>query len=356
MTTDGHVAYFTRTGNPTYTQEIITFQEKETLNDDGLFKDSDHKLQDDQSDKTWQFQDSKDMQISRNRWRFGTVLFISTTVLCLVVTIYFATSSSNKSKNTHGHSSLQQKTENITNYKGFTETNGHTTKEDACVSSPCLNGGTCVTAGCSYYCICPKGITGYKCAVTPCSSAPCLNGGTCTPTGSSFICSCAAEYFGNQCQAFWLGGSDKVTEGVWVWTTSGQGFTVTNWHTRTVHEPNNSNGDEHCLDMHKNLDYEWNDDNCQNKNRFICVKTNNNTDAATKRRVMRQLKHYTKPLELKLQSACNQIKRDIKRLEKGYDTVIKELEKKVDEFKTTLHQELEVNQIKNSTHKTLMNS
>ncbi|CAG2209094.1 unnamed protein product [Mytilus edulis] len=56
---------------------------------------------------------------------------------------------------------------------------------------------------------------------------------------------------------------------------------------------------------------------------------------------MRQLKHYTKPLELKLQSACNQIKRDIKRLEKGYDTVIKELEKKVDEFKTTLHQELE---------------
>ena len=71
---------------------------------------------------------------------------------------------------------------------------------------------------------------------------------------------------------------------------------------------------------------------------------------------MRQLKHYTKPLELKLQSACNQIKRDIKRLEKGYDTVFKELQKKVDEFKTTLHQELEVNQIKNSTHKTLMNS
>lgn len=104
MTTDGHVAYFTRTGNPTYTQEIITFQEKETLNDDGLFKDSEQKLQDDQSDKTWQFQDSKDMQISRNRWRFGTVLFISTTVLCLVVTIYFATSSSNKSKNTHGKS------------------------------------------------------------------------------------------------------------------------------------------------------------------------------------------------------------------------------------------------------------
>ncbi|XP_063406856.1 neurogenic locus notch homolog protein 3-like [Mytilus trossulus] len=405
MTTDGHVAYFTRTDNPTYTPEIITFQEKETLNDDGLFKESEHKLHDDQSDKTWQFQDSKDMQISRNRWRFGTVLFILTTLLCLVLTIYFATSSSYKSINTHGHSSLQQKTENITKNKGFTETNGHTTKEDACVSSPCLNGGTCLTAGCSYYCICPKGITGYKCAVTPCTSSPCLNngecevkndtyqcdcpvgfngpecqetpcsvepcfyngtcsvlgslfscactegyngsrcevtpcasspclnGGRCTPTGSSFICSCPTGYFGNQCQVqrscqygwkmhedkcyffsssnnnwrdaksdcqylnsmlaepkqmsdinflksnakkfrktFWLGGSDKVTEGVWVWTTSGQGFTVTDWHTRTVHEPNNSNGEEHCLDMHKNLDYEWNDDKCRNENRFICEK------------------------------------------------------------------------------------
>ncbi|CAG2252099.1 unnamed protein product [Mytilus edulis] len=200
MTTDGHVAYFTRTGNPTYTQEIITFQEKETLNDDGLFKDSDQKLQDDQSDKTWQFQDSKDMQISRNRWRFGTVLFISTTVLCLVVTIYFATSSSNKSKNTHGHSSLQQKTENITNYKGFTETNGHTTKEDACVSSPCLNGGTCVTAGCSYYCICPKGITGYKCAVTPCTSSPCLNNGECKVKNDTYQCHCPVGFNGPECQ------------------------------------------------------------------------------------------------------------------------------------------------------------
>lgn len=36
--------------------------------------------------------------------------------------------------------------------------------EDACVNSPCLNGGTCITAGRSYYCICPEGITGYKCA------------------------------------------------------------------------------------------------------------------------------------------------------------------------------------------------
>ncbi|CAC5394269.1 unnamed protein product [Mytilus coruscus] len=408
MSTETHVAYHTCTNDSKYTQYNITFQEKETLNeDDGLFKESDNKLQDDQSDKTWQFQDSKDMQTSRNRWRFGTVLFILTTALCLVATIYFATtSSSNKSENSHGHASLQQKTEDLTKTKGFTETKGYTTKEDACVSSPCLNGGTCITAGCSYYCICQDGFTGYKCGVTPCTSSPCLNngecniqndtyqcdcpvgfngsecqetpcsvepcfyngtctvlgnsfscecmngyngskcevtpclsspclnGGTCTPAGSNYICSCPTGYFGNQCQVqtscqygwkmhenkcyyfssinknwnnakisckklnsmlaepkkmsdisfliskakkyrktFWLGGSDRAKEGVWVWTTSGQEFTVTDWHTRTIREPNNQNGNEHCLDMHKNLDYEWNDDNCWNRNRYICEKT-----------------------------------------------------------------------------------
>ncbi|XP_063405773.1 perlucin-like [Mytilus trossulus] len=73
-------------------------------------------------------------------------------------------------------------------------------------------------------------------------------------------------------ETFWLGGSDLAAEGVWVWTTSGQGFTVTDWHTSTIHEPNNENGTEHCLNMNKHLDYEWNDDNCWNENRFACEK------------------------------------------------------------------------------------
>ncbi|CAG2254165.1 unnamed protein product [Mytilus edulis] len=43
---------------------------------------------------------------------------------------------------------------------------------------------------------------------------------------------------------FWLDGSEKFEEGVWVWTTSGQKFNVTDWYTT---EPNNKNNNEHCL-------------------------------------------------------------------------------------------------------------
>lgn len=70
--------------------------------------------------------------------------------------------------------------------------------------------------------------------------------------------------------AFWLGGSDLENEGVWVWTTSGRYFSVTDWHTRTIREPNNRNGNEHCLELNNILGYEWNDDNCLKRNKYIC--------------------------------------------------------------------------------------
>ncbi|XP_063405776.1 perlucin-like [Mytilus trossulus] len=71
-------------------------------------------------------------------------------------------------------------------------------------------------------------------------------------------------------KTFWLGGSDQANEGVWLWTTSGQRFTVTDWHTRTVHEPNNQDGNENCLTIDDELDNEWNDDKCSFDYRFIC--------------------------------------------------------------------------------------
>ncbi|XP_052086113.1 neurocan core protein-like isoform X6 [Mytilus californianus] len=203
-----------------------------------------------------------------------------------------------------------------------------------CSSSPCVNGGTCTPTGSIYVCLCPTGYNGNQCQVTPCSSSPCVNGGTCTPTGSIYVCVCPTGYNGNQCQVkpscdngwkmhdnncyyfssldknwndakkackmqnsmltdatsmseinflrtnakkfqktFWLDGSDRAIEGVWVWTSSGQKFSVTNWFTRTSQEPNNMNGNENCLQIYNKHDFEWNDDNCLTRHRYICKKT-----------------------------------------------------------------------------------
>lgn len=63
-------------------------------------------------------------------------------------------------------------------------------------------------------------------------------------------------------------------------------------------------------------------------------------DAATKRWVMQEVKDSISKTEA-IQSVCDQIKTDIKRIEKGYDATINELEGKVAESKTTLKHELE---------------
>ncbi|XP_076084747.1 aggrecan core protein-like isoform X2 [Mytilus galloprovincialis] len=203
-----------------------------------------------------------------------------------------------------------------------------------CTSSPCINNGECIVQNGTYNCDCPAGYFGSECQVTPCSSSPCVNGGKCTTTGSLYVCSCPTGYNGNQCQvkpscdngwkmhdnncyyfssldknwddakkacklknsiltdatsmdeinflrtnakkfqkSFWLDGSDRAVEGVWVWTTSGQKFSVSNWFTRTSNEPNNMNGNENCLHIYNKHDYEWNDVNCLRRHRFICKKT-----------------------------------------------------------------------------------
>ncbi|CAG2194187.1 unnamed protein product [Mytilus edulis] len=144
--------------------------------------------------------------------------------------------------------------------------------ETPCSREPCLYNGTCTELGNLPICACTDGYNGSRCEGTPCNSSPCLNRGTCKPSGSSFVCSCSTGYSGKQCQTFWLGGSDQANEGVWVWTTSGQVFTVTDWHTRTIREPNNQNGNENCLTIDDDLDYEWNDEKCSIDYRFICEK------------------------------------------------------------------------------------
>lgn len=67
---------------------------------------------------------------------------------------------------------------------------------------------------------------------------------------------------------FWLGGTDVQIEGEWVWTGNVQAMgSYTNW---APGEPNNANGNEHCLEMDMGGQYHWNDNNCENRFNFIC--------------------------------------------------------------------------------------
>ncbi|XP_076084283.1 C-type lectin domain family 4 member K-like [Mytilus galloprovincialis] len=68
---------------------------------------------------------------------------------------------------------------------------------------------------------------------------------------------------------FWLDGTDESEEGVWVWSTSGQRFNVDDWYSS---EPNNKDDNEHCLEIRRKLDNQWNDEDCSSLISFICKK------------------------------------------------------------------------------------
>jgi len=84
----------------------------------------------------------------------------------------------------------------------------------SCSLSPCLNGGSCYTTGNTFICLCRPDWSGLTCNVptsvtTPapstlpsanaCLSSPCNNGGTCYRHGNSFVCVCTTFYAGTTC-------------------------------------------------------------------------------------------------------------------------------------------------------------
>lgn len=62
-------------------------------------------------------------------------------------------------------------------------------KQNLCASSPCNNGGTCISmSGGDFKCHCPKGFQGKTCSddVEECNTMPCQHGGTCRNTLGSY--------------------------------------------------------------------------------------------------------------------------------------------------------------------------
>ncbi|VDP05220.1 unnamed protein product [Soboliphyme baturini] len=71
-----------------------------------------------------------------------------------------------------------------------------------CNSSLCENGGSCVSVGENYLCICPPGVDGKNCEVlpNPCANSACSNGGSCVANESETKCICPKDYTGPMCQ------------------------------------------------------------------------------------------------------------------------------------------------------------
>ncbi|CAG0900462.1 unnamed protein product, partial [Cyprideis torosa] len=73
---------------------------------------------------------------------------------------------------------------------------------EPCDSKPCLHGGTCVSAGANYSCLCKDGFKGKQCEenLDDCSPYPCYNGGLCKDGVNSFTCECPTGFTGPDCR------------------------------------------------------------------------------------------------------------------------------------------------------------
>jgi len=65
----------------------------------------------------------------------------------------------------------------------------------------------------------------------------------------------------------WLGGSDLQVEGLWEWTDKTRG-NFSAWHNDR--QPDNHGGNEHCLVIQPDLNFNWNDGTCGSKLHSIC--------------------------------------------------------------------------------------
>ncbi|NP_001161532.1 FAT tumor suppressor-like protein [Saccoglossus kowalevskii] len=70
----------------------------------------------------------------------------------------------------------------------------------ACLSSPCVNGATCLDIDGTFQCNCMMNWFGDRCQFTsPCGPSPCRNGGTCINEKTDFRCECPEGLYGKTC-------------------------------------------------------------------------------------------------------------------------------------------------------------
>ncbi|KAK3601413.1 hypothetical protein CHS0354_037746 [Potamilus streckersoni] len=73
---------------------------------------------------------------------------------------------------------------------------------------------------------------------------------------------------------FWLGASDTIVEGEWVWETSKIEVSLTPYNKWFAGQPDNY-GSANCLAIH--LGYNWVDEPCNLPKNFICKLGYNHT-------------------------------------------------------------------------------
>ncbi|XP_035390719.1 protein jagged-1a isoform X2 [Electrophorus electricus] len=74
-------------------------------------------------------------------------------------------------------------------------------RDNACLSEPCFNRGSCVESSQGFRCQCTPGWTGPSCSVNEddCSPNPCNHAGTCVDLVNSFRCICPSQWTGKTC-------------------------------------------------------------------------------------------------------------------------------------------------------------
>ncbi|XP_066502466.1 lymphocyte antigen 75, partial [Hoplias malabaricus] len=80
-----------------------------------------------------------------------------------------------------------------------------------------------------------------------------------------------ASYLRHMVHPVWIGLSDTLHEGKFAWSDGHSPVLFTNWADK---EPNNNNGEEHCVSMMHNhlLTGRWNDEKCTQERGWVCSK------------------------------------------------------------------------------------